>query len=55
MQEKDMSSREALFMAVDEVSPPKGMDDYNLLRYQEWALRGAEREVLYQQRMKGTR
>jgi DNA-binding Lrp family transcriptional regulator len=55
IQKEDMSSQEALFRAVEEVSPPKGIGDFALLKYQEWALAGAEREVTYRQFNKGTR
>jgi IclR helix-turn-helix domain len=54
IQIENMSSREAQFRAVEETSPPSGIDEYDLFRYQEWALRGAEREVQYQQSHKGT-
>jgi hypothetical protein len=37
-----MSSREALFRAVEEVSCPRSIDDYELLRRQERALKWAE-------------
>jgi hypothetical protein len=41
-----MSSREALFKAVEEVSRPRNIGDYQLLKRQEWALTWAEREMM---------
>ena len=41
-----MSSREALFEAVEEVSRPRSIGDYVLLKHQEWALAWAEREMM---------
>jgi hypothetical protein len=43
--EENMSSREAQFRAVEEVSLPRSIGDYELLNRQEWALRWAEREM----------
>jgi DNA-binding transcriptional ArsR family regulator len=45
-QEENMSSQEALFKAVEEVSPPKSIGDYELFKRQEWALTWAEREMM---------
>ncbi len=50
-----MSSQEAMFRAVEEVSLPKGIGTYDLLKRQQWALAGAEREVMNQKAEKGTR
>jgi hypothetical protein len=44
--EENMSPREALFKAVEEVSRPRSIDDYGLLKRQEWALTWAEREMM---------
>jgi hypothetical protein len=44
--EKNMSSREALFKAVEEVSAPRSIGDYELLKRQEWTLAWAEREMM---------
>lgn len=55
IQKEDVSSQEALFKAVEEVSLPKGIGTYDLLKRQEWALAGAEQEVTYRQFNKGTR
>lgn len=41
-----MSSREALFKAVEEVSRPTSIGDYELLKRQEWALTWAELEMM---------
>ena len=41
-----MSSREALFKAVEEVLRPRSIGDYELLKRQEWALTWAEREMM---------
>jgi hypothetical protein len=47
IQEENMSSREALFKAVEEVPLPRGIgDDYELLKRQESALRWAEWEMM---------
>jgi len=46
IQDENISSREALFKAVEEVSRPRSIDDYELLRRQEWALRWAEWEMM---------
>jgi hypothetical protein len=46
IQEENMSSQEALFKAVEEVSRPRSMGDYELLKRQEWALTWAEREMM---------
>ena len=40
-----MSSQEALFKAVEEVSRPRSIGNYELLKRQEWALTWAEREM----------
>jgi hypothetical protein len=45
-QEENMSSREALFKAVEEVPPPRSLGDYELFKRQEWALRWAESEMV---------
>jgi hypothetical protein len=37
--EENMSSQEALFKAVEEVSRPRSIGDYELLKRQEGALR----------------
>jgi hypothetical protein len=44
--EENMSSREALFKAVEEVSRPRSIDDNESLRRQEWARRWADREMM---------
>jgi hypothetical protein len=44
--EENRSSREALFKAVEEVSRPRSIGDYGLLKRQEWALTWAEREMM---------
>jgi hypothetical protein len=44
--EKNMSSREALFKAVGEVPRPRSIDDYELFKRQESALRWAEWEMM---------
>ena len=44
--EENMSSREALFKAVEEVSRPSSMGDYGVLKRQQWALTWAERADL---------
>jgi hypothetical protein len=41
-----MSSWEALFKAVEEISRPRSIGDYRLLKQQEWALRWAEWEMV---------
>ena len=41
-----MSSREALFKAVEEVSAPRSIGDFELLKRQEWTLAWAEREMM---------
>jgi hypothetical protein len=41
-----MSSQEALFKAVVEISRPRSIGDYGLLKRQEWALRWSEREMM---------
>jgi hypothetical protein len=41
-----MSSREALFKAVEEVSRPRSIGNYGLLKRQQWALTWAEREMM---------
>jgi len=41
-----MRSREALFKAVADVSRPRSIGAYELLRRQEWALTWAEREMM---------
>ena len=41
-----MSSREALIKAVEEVSRPRSIDDYELLKRQQWALAWAEQEMI---------
>jgi hypothetical protein len=46
IQEENMSSREALFKAVDEVSRPRSIGDYELFKRQEWALKWAEWEMM---------
>jgi hypothetical protein len=46
IQEENMSSQEALFKAVEEVSRPGSIGDYELLKRQEWALTWAEREMM---------
>jgi hypothetical protein len=43
--EENMSSQEALFKAVEEVSRPRSIGNYELLKRQEWALTWAEREM----------
>ncbi len=55
IQKEHVSSQEALFKAVEEVSLPKGIGTYDLLKRQQWALAGAEREVMNQKAEKGTR
>ena len=45
-----MSSQEALFKAVEEVSPPRSIGNYGLLKRQEWALAWAEREMMKTER-----
>jgi hypothetical protein len=48
---ENMSSREALFKAVEEVSRARSIgDDYELLKCQEWALTWAEREMMKTER-----
>ena len=44
--EENMSSREALFKAVEEVLRPRSIGNYELLKRQEWALTWAEREMM---------
>jgi DNA-binding transcriptional ArsR family regulator len=46
IQEENLSSQEALFKAVEEVSRPRSIGDYELLKRQEWALTWAEREMM---------
>lgn len=46
IQEENMSSQEALFKAVEEVSRPRSIGDYELFKRQEWALTWAEREIM---------
>ena len=41
-----MSSREALFKAVEEVLRPRSIGNYELLKRQQWALTWAEREMM---------
>jgi hypothetical protein len=41
-----MSSQEALFKAVEGVSRPRSIGDYELLKRQKWALMWAEREMM---------
>jgi hypothetical protein len=43
--EENRSSWEALFKAVEGVSPPRSIGEHELLKRQEWALRWAEREM----------
>jgi hypothetical protein len=45
-----MSSQEALFKALEEVSRPRSIGDYELLKRQEWALTWAEREIMKTER-----
>ena len=46
IEEENMSSQEALFKAVEEVSRPRSIDDYRLLKRQQWALVWAEWEMM---------
>jgi hypothetical protein len=46
IQEENLSSQEALFKAVEEVSRPRSIGDYELLKRQEWALTWAEGEMM---------
>jgi hypothetical protein len=44
--EENMSSREGLFKAVEEVLRPRSIGDYEYLNRQECALRGAEGKMM---------